>query len=66
MPEKVSVCPYCEGTDPHQGPTGCPPIQWPPEPSRAIYRPDREREVFKVESAKLDAARRLAERNRRA
>jgi hypothetical protein len=23
MPEKVDVCPYCEGTFPHQGPTGC-------------------------------------------
>lgn len=31
MPEKVSICPYCQGTDPHQGPTGCPPIKYPPE-----------------------------------
>lgn len=30
MPEQVSQCPYCGGTDPHQGPTGCPPIKWPP------------------------------------
>jgi hypothetical protein len=34
MPEKVSVCPYCKGTEPHQGPTGCPPIQWPPKDNR--------------------------------
>jgi hypothetical protein len=26
MPEKVNVCPYCGGTYPHQGPTGCRPI----------------------------------------
>lgn len=23
MPEKVEACPYCGGTYPHQGPTGC-------------------------------------------
>lgn len=28
----VNECPYCGGTDPHQGPTGCPPIKWPPDP----------------------------------
>lgn len=32
MPEQVSECPYCHGTFPHQGPTGCPPIKWPPDP----------------------------------
>jgi hypothetical protein len=31
MPEKVDVCPYCQSTHPHQAPTGCPPIKWPPE-----------------------------------
>lgn len=30
MPEQVSVCPYCQGTYPHQAPTGCRPIEWPP------------------------------------
>lgn len=32
MPQQVDVCPYCGGTFPHQGPTGCPPIKWPPDP----------------------------------
>ncbi|HEV2175216.1 MAG TPA: hypothetical protein VGR71_16705 [Nitrospira sp.] len=32
MPEQVSECPYCHGTFLHQGPTGCPPVKWPPEP----------------------------------
>lgn len=31
MPEQVDECPYCGGTNPHQGPTGCPPIVFPRE-----------------------------------
>jgi hypothetical protein len=23
MPDRVDVCPYCQGSYPHQGPTGC-------------------------------------------
>lgn len=34
MPQQVDECPYCGGTFPHQGPTGCPPIKWPSEPKR--------------------------------
>ena len=30
--EKVDVCPYCGSNKPHQGPTGCESIKWPPEP----------------------------------
>jgi hypothetical protein len=41
MPEKVSRCPYCQETDPHQGPTGCPPIQWPPLGSEAVDHVNR-------------------------
>jgi hypothetical protein len=29
MPEKVDKCPYCGSREPHQGPTGCPPIKQP-------------------------------------
>jgi hypothetical protein len=36
MPEQVSECPYCGETFPHQGPTGCPPIEWPPPAPRSM------------------------------
>jgi hypothetical protein len=27
MTQKLDKCPYCEGTYPHQGPTGCEPLR---------------------------------------
>jgi len=42
MPEQVSECPYCKGTFPHQGPTGCPPIEWPPAEKRESATPRQE------------------------
>lgn len=57
MPEQVTECPYCHGTFPHQGPTGCPPIKWPPDP-KPRWRvtewdsPSEAEFVYEVESLK--------------